>query len=68
MYAQLHHWTRKERRLSKINAVDVFHHLAGRGDWIRTNDNSLPKRVHYQAVLHPEGVFRFFFYRLSLAG
>ena len=26
----------------------------GRGDWIWTNDNLLPKQVRYQAALHPD--------------
>ena len=28
--------------------------VCGRGDWIRTNDLSVPNRAHYQAVLRPD--------------
>ena len=28
--------------------------IFGRGDWIRTNDLSVPNRAHYQAVLRPD--------------
>src|SRR5262245_30917813 len=31
----------------------------GRGDWIRTNDLSVPNRAHYQAVLRPDMQMQF---------
>ena len=44
---------------AKVIAVHFFlptfaFGLSGRGDWIRTNDLSVPNRAHYQAVLRPD--------------